>query len=51
MCSANVGEYAYGGTYDALQGIHLTHFRDAGLKDAQLRLFVQHPHGQGYSRL
>ena len=47
MSSTQAGEHADGGLDDIAQSIHLSWLTDAGFEDAQLRLFVEQPYGEG----
>ena len=46
MGAADVGQYADGRIDDGAQGIHLSHFGDAGFEDAHFSLLVHEPHGK-----
>ena len=51
MCPPYVGNHSNRRLYDGLQCLHLSHFRDTGLKDTQFRMLIQQPYRQRHSNL
>ena len=51
MGGPQAGEHADGGLYDVAQCIHLAGLADARLEDADLRLLVEQPYGEGHANL